>query len=102
MLVLFGFTVTVRCACRDVYAVGCLCLQSLSGLPGAVCGVILIEDVLDRDHQVVVEVRSCRIRVIADRNEADSHVREYLVEIASYLDVIPSEAGEVLHHDGVD
>ena len=102
MLVLFGFAVAVWCVCADELAVGCFGDECLPRLAGAISREEFVEHVLDRHHQIIVEVSVGGVHVIADGDEADAHAGEDFAHVAADLDVVASEAREIFYDDGVD
>ena len=67
-----------------------------------VCRIEFIEDVLDRDHQIVVQIIPCGIHIFGDGDEADVMLGEILAQIVSDFDVITPETGQVFDDDRVD
>ena len=55
------------------------------------------------DHFVIsLELTFSQFQIVPDGNEPDPHFGEDHLQIVPDLQVLPSKAGEVLHHDGVD
>ena len=72
-------------------------------LDGRIAAVRLVYQVLERDNQFIrAGVAVQAVKMVVDCDEADTQEGENLLDILSRVQVFPSEAGQVLHHDAVD
>ena len=67
-----------------------------------VVSINLYHNVHERHHFHRTAVAVFRVYVVLYGNEPDTECREYIIDVLSDLDVIPSETGQIFDDDGID
>ena len=99
-MVLRVFQVSVRSKGSHEFAASAFGNETAANLFGDVLGVLGIEDVLQRQHHVILSLEA--VHIVVDGNKADTLSGEDTLKIETHLDVISTEAGQILDDHAVD
>ena len=94
--------IAVRIVPRGIFARLLARLQHCADLLGGIRRVPFVKHVHDGHHVHACAVSVGGVHVVVDGDKADAVGGKDVVEVLTHHDVIPAEAGEVLHHNGVD
>ena len=102
MLIAGGFQIAVRGNRIDVDAsLGKAQFCALDFL-GNIPAIQIINQRTERPVQAVYIPFAVAVKIVIDRDKAHSLKREHAGDIVSYRDVVPAEAGNILHQNTLD
>ena len=98
-----AFAVAIRRPIPDKLSPLLLQRQRGTDFSGDVLAVGVVQDVFQvNDVSVAGTFSVQRVEIVLNRNEADAHEGENLIQIVSGFQIIASETGKVFHHNAVN
>ena len=94
------FQIPVRSKGSHEFAASAFGNETAANLFRDVLGILGIEDVLQRQHHVILSLEA--VHIVIDGNKADTLSREDTLKIEAHLDVISAETGQILDDHAVD
>ncbi len=77
-------------------------LQMASDFDRQVSAIRVVDQVLERHHNVMCRICIQAVIVVVDSDKPDAQHGKQLFQVSPYLNIVPSESGQVFYDDTVD
>ena len=102
MLILIGFAVSIACKSAQILSVSALDTKLRSQFSGQLTAIGLIDQILDRDQDIVALAVVVAIHIVVDGNEADALIGKNHFKVSARLDILSSKTGEILYNHAIN
>ena len=100
--VLFILQIPISCKGTDILTIPTFDIHMAADLNGNISAVRIIDQILEGNDHITPHILIDAVITVRNRNETDPQHREYLFNVPSGLDIVPSKTGKILHNDAID